>query len=159
MAQQELEPVHQLPVLRNAAKLADSLVGIQEPVRQPIFVSGRGLRERDHPALHCLFIGLPGSIEQRFRNQFGQDDVASFGPLTAECGLFGRQGLNFAGPIVAIEPRLRAGVRKVLDAVRGEPGEIHWLLGDPRPGDGAQNGVQQWHFFEAIAFGQPPRLP
>jgi hypothetical protein len=84
MTQQALEPVHQLQVLRHAAKRTESLVGIQEPARQPISVPGGFRRERDNPALHSLLIGLPGSIEQGFGNQLGQDDIPSFGPLTAE---------------------------------------------------------------------------
>src|SRR5258706_6299172 len=84
MAKQPLEPAHQLGVFRNAAKLADSLVGVQAAARQMIAVPDGFRREFDAPALHRLLIGQPGSFDQRFWNQPGKDDVARFGPLTAE---------------------------------------------------------------------------
>ena len=119
MAQQALEPVHQLPMLRHAAKRMDVLVRIQKPARQPISVGGGFRRERDVAALDQPLIGLPDGIEQRFGNELGQDDVASVGPLTVECGLFGRHSLDLLRPTVAIQPGLRAGIRKILGAVRG----------------------------------------
>ena len=151
MAKQPLQPEHQLGVLRNAAKLTDSLVGVQAAARQMIPVPGGFGREFDAPALHRLLIGPPGRFEQRFGNQPGQDDVASFGPMTAECGLLSRQRLGLPGPIIAIKPRLRSGVREVFGAIGGQPGEIHGQFGNPMPGEGAKNRVHQRHLFEDTA--------
>src|SRR5580700_273651 len=83
VAQQALEPEHQLQVLSHAAKRTDSLVGIQAPARERVSIRGGLRRECDDPALHRLLIGLPDSIEQRFGYELGQDDIASFGPVTA----------------------------------------------------------------------------
>ena len=132
MAQQALEPVHQLQVLGHAAKRTDSLVGIQAPARERVSIRGGLLR-------------LPDSIEQRFGYELGQDDIVIFGPVTAECGLFGRQCLDLLRPTIAIQPRLGSGVRKILGAVRGQPGEIHRQFGNSRSSEDAQNRVNHRH--------------
>jgi hypothetical protein len=78
--------------------------------------------------------------------------------LTAECGLLVRKGLDFAGANRRDRATLRAGVGKVLDAVRGQSGEIHWLIGNPGPGEGAQNRTHQRNLLEDISYhGQLPR--